>query len=115
MYAGTGHRDGGEVILYSRHLSEVSHTTASSSTGRLPPDYFMKQWDKFRTIRVAGTIHHVREWGADEQTSIESPHSGHAGDYPGPEGAHQPGVSGSETIAPKTGGCERRGILRCCR
>ena len=44
--------DGGELIIYAPHLSEVcvSHGRHIEEVGYHCRDYFLKQWDKFKHI-----------------------------------------------------------------
>lgn len=43
--------DGGEVIIYAPHIKEVSYTHGREieKVGYHVPDYFLKQWDKFKS------------------------------------------------------------------
>ncbi|MBI5474884.1 MAG: DUF2088 domain-containing protein [Ignavibacteriae bacterium] len=44
--------DGGEVIIYAPHISEVSYTHGKeiAAVGYHVPEYFLKQWDKFKDV-----------------------------------------------------------------
>jgi nickel-dependent lactate racemase len=44
--------DGGEVLIYAPHLTEVSHTHGRliDEVGYHVIDYFLKQWDRFRDV-----------------------------------------------------------------
>jgi nickel-dependent lactate racemase len=58
--------DGGELIIYAPHLSEVcvSHGAHIQKTGYHCRDYFLKQWDKFKETPWGVLAHssHVRGW-----------------------------------------------------
>jgi nickel-dependent lactate racemase len=69
---------GGQVIIYAPHLKEISvtHGKLIDQVGYHVRDYFLKQWDKFKT--VPGTIKahstHVKGNGAfDTATGVETP------------------------------------------
>lgn len=68
--------DGGEVILYAPHLSELSrvHGRLIRQVGYHVRDYFVKQWDKFREIPWGVLAHstHLRGIGTFED-GIERP------------------------------------------
>ena len=78
--------DGGEVIIYAPHITEVSYTHGRilEQIGYHCRDYFLKQWDKFKDIPGGVLAHstHVRGQGTyDPATGEETvPHPGHAGD-----------------------------------
>ncbi|MGO8676938.1 MAG: lactate racemase domain-containing protein [Limisphaerales bacterium] len=59
--------DGGELIIYAPHLSEisVSHGAYIEEVGYHCRDYFLKQWDKFKNMPWAVLAHstHVRGIG----------------------------------------------------
>ena len=70
--------DGGEVIIYAPHITEVSYTHGKliDAVGYHVRDYFLKQWDRFRD--VPGTIlahsKHVKGTGTyDAARGIETP------------------------------------------
>jgi nickel-dependent lactate racemase len=70
--------DGGEVILYAPHLSEVSYTHGRliDEIGYHCRDYFMKQWDRFKDYPGGVLAHstHVRGMGGyDSATGLETP------------------------------------------
>jgi hypothetical protein len=70
--------DGGEVVLYAPHLSEVSYTHGRliDEIGYHCRDYFMKQWDRFKDYPGGVLAHstHVRGLGGyDESTGLETP------------------------------------------
>ena len=70
--------DGGEVIIYAPHLTEVSYTHGKliDEIGYHCRDYFMKQWDKFRAYPGGVLAHstHVKGLGNyDPVTRIETP------------------------------------------
>ncbi|HZR16480.1 MAG TPA: lactate racemase domain-containing protein [Verrucomicrobiae bacterium] len=62
--------DGGELIIYAPHLSEVcvSHGCHIQKVGYHCRDYFLKQWDKFKDVPWGVLAHssHVRGIGAYE-------------------------------------------------
>ena len=49
--------DGGEVIIYAPHVSEVSHVHGRliDEIGYHCRDYFLAQWDRFGSIRAASS------------------------------------------------------------
>ena len=70
--------DGGEVIIYAPHISEISYTHGKliDEVGYHVRDYFLKQWSRFE--HVPGTIlahsTHVKGTGSyDAATHQESP------------------------------------------
>jgi lactate racemase len=70
--------DGGEVVIYAPHISEVSHTHGRliDEIGYHCRDYFMKQWDRFKDYPGGVLAHstHVKGLGTyDPQTGLESP------------------------------------------
>lgn len=70
--------DGGEVIIYAPHISEVSYTHGAliDEIGYHVRDYFTKQWQRFAQIPGGILAHstHVKGHGAyDELHSIEQP------------------------------------------
>ncbi len=70
--------DGGEVVIYAPHITEVSYTHGKviEEIGYHVRDYFVKQWDKFKNYPLGIVAHstHVRGQGAyDAATGIESP------------------------------------------
>ena len=69
--------DGGEVVIYSPRIDEVSHTHGHilDEIGYHCRDYFMKQWDKFRDYPGGVLAHstHVKGLGSyDAASGIES-------------------------------------------
>jgi nickel-dependent lactate racemase len=68
--------DGGEVVLYAPHITEVSrvHGKSIEEIGYHCRDYFVKQWDKFGHYPGGILAHstHVRGQGTYED-SIETP------------------------------------------
>jgi nickel-dependent lactate racemase len=62
--------DGGELIIYAPHLSEISitHGKLIEEVGYHCRDYFLKQWDRFRDIPRGVLAHstHVRGQGTFE-------------------------------------------------
>jgi lactate racemase len=70
--------DGGEVIIYAPHITEVSYTHGRliDEVGYHVRDYFVKQWDRFRDVPGGILAHstHVKGQGTyDPITRIESP------------------------------------------
>ncbi|HWR16117.1 MAG TPA: lactate racemase domain-containing protein [Terriglobales bacterium] len=70
--------DGGEVIIYSPNIDEISYTHGKiiDQVGYHCRDYFMKQWDKFKDFPGGVLAHstHVKGLGTyDEKTGIEKP------------------------------------------
>ena len=70
--------DGGEVIIYAPHITEVSYTHGRliDEVGYHVRDYFVKQPDRFKHIPGAIKAHssHVKGAGTyDEQSGIETP------------------------------------------
>lgn len=70
--------DGGEVIIYAPHITEVSYThgTLLDEVGYHVRDYFLKQPDRFRHVPGSIKAHssHVKGTGSyDAATGIETP------------------------------------------
>ncbi len=70
--------DGGEVIIYAPHLTEVSysHGALIDQIGYHVRDYFLGQWERFRVIPGMILAHstHVRGAGTyDAASGVESP------------------------------------------
>jgi lactate racemase len=70
--------DGGEVIIYAPHITEVSYTHGRliDEVGYHVRDYFVKQWDRFQDVPGGILAHstHVKGQGTyDPITRIESP------------------------------------------
>src|SRR5579859_7297224 len=70
--------DGGEVIIYAPHISEVSYTHGRliDSVGYHVRDYFLKQWERFKDVPGSILAHstHVKGMGSyDATTGIETP------------------------------------------
>lgn len=70
--------DGGEVIIYSPGITEISYTHGKliDEIGYHCRDYFMKQWDRFKNYPGGVLAHstHVKGLGTyDEKTGIERP------------------------------------------
>ncbi len=69
--------DGGEVVIYAPHLTEVSYTHGKliDEIGYHCRDYFLKQWDRFKDYPGGVLAHstHVKGLGTyDPETGIES-------------------------------------------
>lgn len=70
--------DGGEVVIYAPHITEVSYTHGKviDAVGYHCRDYFLKQWDKFKDYPGGVLAHstHVKGLGSyDPVTGIEIP------------------------------------------
>jgi nickel-dependent lactate racemase len=70
--------DGGEVVIYSPRITEVSYTHGKilDEIGYHCRDYFMKQWDRFRHYPGGVLAHstHVKGLGQyDAATGVETP------------------------------------------
>lgn len=70
--------DGGEVIIYAPHLTEISYTHGDliDTIGYHVRDYFVKQWDRFKDLPGGILAHstHVKGGGTfDPATGIEMP------------------------------------------
>jgi nickel-dependent lactate racemase len=70
--------DGGEVVIYSPHINEVSYTHGRilDEIGYHCRDYFTKQWDKFKHYPGGVVAHstHVKGLGTyDAATGVEKP------------------------------------------
>jgi len=70
--------DGGEVVIYAPHVTEVSHVhgTLIDRVGYHCKDYFVKQWDRFRDVPGGILAHstHVKGLGSyDPATGVETP------------------------------------------
>jgi nickel-dependent lactate racemase len=70
--------DGGEVIVYAPHITEVSYTHGKliDEVGYHVRDYFVKQWERFKQVPGGILAHstHVKGQGAyDAATGIETP------------------------------------------
>ncbi len=70
--------DGGEVIIYAPHLTEISYTHGRllDQIGYHVRDYFTKQWERFEGLPGGILAHstHVKGLGAyDPASDLESP------------------------------------------
>jgi len=70
--------DGGEVVIYAPHITEVSYTHGKiiDEVGYHCRDYFLKQWDKFKNYPGGVLAHstHVKGLGTyDTATGVETP------------------------------------------
>ena len=70
--------DGGEVVIYAPHITEVSYTHGPEidKIGYHCRDYFTKQWEKFKDAQRSVLAHstHLRGKGTyDAETGKESP------------------------------------------
>ncbi len=68
--------DGGEVIIYAPHISEVSYTHGADidRVGYHCRDYFVQQWERFKNVSRAVLAHstHLRGQGSyDPQSEVE--------------------------------------------
>jgi nickel-dependent lactate racemase len=70
--------DGGEVIIYAPHITEISYTHGKliDEVGYHVRDYFVKQWDRFKDVPGGILAHstHVKGQGIyDSATGSETP------------------------------------------
>jgi nickel-dependent lactate racemase len=70
--------DGGEVIIYAPHITEISYTHGKliDQVGYHVRDYFLKQWDRFKDVPGTILAHstHVKGTGTyDAENGIEKP------------------------------------------
>ncbi len=70
--------DGGEVIIYAPHITEISYTHGKliDQVGYHVRDYFLKQWDRFKDVPGSILAHstHVKGSGIyDAVNSLETP------------------------------------------
>jgi nickel-dependent lactate racemase len=70
--------DGGEVVIFAPHLSEISHTHGRliESVGYHCRDYFLKQWPRFEQVPGGILAHstHVKGLGTyDAASGVETP------------------------------------------
>ncbi|MBV9712301.1 MAG: DUF2088 domain-containing protein [Ktedonobacteraceae bacterium] len=70
--------DGGEVIIYAPHISEISYTHGRliDAVGYHVQEYFLKQWDRFKDVPGSILAHstHVKGTGTyDAERQIERP------------------------------------------
>ena len=70
--------DGGEVVIYAPHITEVSYSHGKSldEIGYHCRDYFLKQWDKFGKYPGGVLAHstHLKGLGSyDAETGVETP------------------------------------------
>lgn len=70
--------DGGEVIIYAPHLTEVSYTHGKliDQVGYHVKDYFLKQWERFKDVPGSIKAHstHVKGGGTfDLPSRVETP------------------------------------------
>jgi nickel-dependent lactate racemase len=70
--------DGGEVVIYAPHITEVSYTHGKliDEIGYHCRDYFLKQWERFKQYPGGVLAHstHVKGLGAyDAATNVETP------------------------------------------
>jgi nickel-dependent lactate racemase len=70
--------DGGEVIIYAPHITEISYTHGRliDEVGYHVRDYFLKQWDRFKHIPggiLAHSTHVKGQGGYDAATGAETP------------------------------------------
>ncbi len=70
--------DGGEVIIYAPHITEVSYTHGKliDEVGYHVKEYFLKQWERFRDVPGGVLAHstHVKGTGTyDAASGIETP------------------------------------------
>ncbi len=70
--------DGGEVVIYAPHVTEVSHTHGRliEEVGYHCKDYFLKQWERFKHVPGGILAHstHVKGQGSyDAASGVETP------------------------------------------
>ena len=70
--------DGGEVIIYAPHITEISYTHGKliDQVGYHVRDYFVKQWERFKDVPGGILAHstHVKGQGTyDSASAIETP------------------------------------------
>ncbi len=70
--------DGGEVVIYAPHITEISYTHGRilDEIGYHVRDYFVKQWERFKEYPWGVLAHstHLRGGGTyDAETGVESP------------------------------------------
>lgn len=70
--------DGGEVIIYAPHISEISYTHGKliDQVGYHVQEYFLKQWERFKDVPGTILAHstHVKGTGTyDSATGVETP------------------------------------------
>ena len=70
--------DGGEVVIYAPHVTEVSHSHGRliEAIGYHCKDYFLKQWERFKDVPGGILAHstHVKGQGSfDPATGTETP------------------------------------------
>jgi nickel-dependent lactate racemase len=70
--------DGGEVIIYAPHISEISYTHGKliDAVGYHVQEYFLKQWERFKDVPGSILAHstHVKGTGTyDAESRIERP------------------------------------------
>lgn len=70
--------DGGEVVIYAPHITEISYTHGSvlEKVGYHVRDYFVKQWERFKDYPWGVLAHstHLRGMGTfDAATGVEHP------------------------------------------
>jgi len=69
--------DGGEVIIYAPHISEVSYTHGRliDQVGYHVRDYFLKQWERFKDVPGSILAHstHVKGVGSYDAATGETP------------------------------------------
>lgn len=70
--------DGGEVIIYAPHITEISYTHGKliDEVGYHVQEYFLKQWERFKDVPGTILAHstHVKGTGSyDSETRVETP------------------------------------------
>ncbi len=68
--------DGGEVIIYAPHITEVSYTHGKliDQVGYHVKDYFLKQWDRFKDVPWMILAHSTHVKGAGTYDPITGEH-----------------------------------------
>jgi nickel-dependent lactate racemase len=69
--------DGGEVVIYAPHITEVSYTHGADidRIGYHCRDYFVQQWERFKSVPRGVLAHstHLRGQGSyDQETGVET-------------------------------------------
>ncbi|HEX9132881.1 MAG TPA: lactate racemase domain-containing protein [Ktedonobacteraceae bacterium] len=66
--------DGGEVIIYAPHITEISYTHGKliDQVGYHVRDYFLKQWDRFKDVPGSILAHSTHVKGAGTYDAVNS-------------------------------------------
>jgi nickel-dependent lactate racemase len=112
--------DGGEIIIYAPHISEISYTHRAilDEVGYHVRDYFLKQWERFSKYPggvLAHSTHLSGQGNYDSVTKVESPriHATLATQIPEARCRQvNVGFRDPSTIDPATWGDQQDGYLR---